>query len=293
MVLIKLLSLIRKKNEPFWGYLSLLFQLRLQFEWAVVKRKLGRPHFLPLPLIVSLTSYPPRFGTLALTIKSLLSQSIYPDKVILWIAHEDRNFLPKAVLALQNSGLEIEYCDDLKSYKKIIPALYQYPEAIIVTADDDLYYWRTWLEELIGAYNCTKSEVVCHRGHHIKLDYDGNILPYNNWDGEINRSETSKLIFPTGVGGVLYPPGIFSSEVINRDLFMRLCPTADDIWLYWMALIGGASFRKIDTGHRLISWRGSQKYALFNANAIEGANDTQIENMIREFGWFSFGAHNS
>ncbi len=48
-------------------------------------------------------------------------------------------------------GLTIDWCEDIKSYKKLIPTLKKYPDAIIVTADDDLIYDNKWLEQLYNA----------------------------------------------------------------------------------------------------------------------------------------------
>ena len=65
----------------------------------------GRKHSLPGELIVSLTSYPARFGTLHLTLGCLLDQSIKADRTILWIAHDDLDQLPAAVRELEQHGL--------------------------------------------------------------------------------------------------------------------------------------------------------------------------------------------
>ena len=55
----------------------------------------GAPrHRLPSELIVSLTSYPPRFKTLHLTIKSLLDQTVRPDRIILWIGRGAMDLIP-------------------------------------------------------------------------------------------------------------------------------------------------------------------------------------------------------
>src|SRR5688500_19351966 len=87
------------------------------------QRRLRRPgrwggHNLSGELAVSLTSFPPRFDSLHLTLACLLDQSIRPDRVILWIAHQDMERLPVAVTSLEDRGLEIRECDDLRSYKK-------------------------------------------------------------------------------------------------------------------------------------------------------------------------------
>jgi len=239
-------------------------------------RQKAKPHGLPSPLIISLTSYPARFGKLHLTLKCLLSQSIAAEKVILWIAHQDKAALTPAIMNLQKVRLEIAYCDDLKSYKKIIPTLQNHPDSFIVTADDDLYYWPTWLQELVESYNGNLKEVVCHRAHRIQLGKDGLALPYSQWDHEIESSPVSTLIFPTSGGGVLYMPNIFKNEVTNAKVFQDICPNADDVWLYWMMRLNSISARKVGVITSLVNWPTTQRFALWQDNVDCGGNDKQF-----------------
>jgi hypothetical protein len=74
----------------------------------------SRPHGLTSELIVSLTSYPARFGTLHFALSCLLDQSVKADRTILWVAHKDEDH-PPAVRELEQRGLEIRACDDLRS----------------------------------------------------------------------------------------------------------------------------------------------------------------------------------
>jgi protein O-GlcNAc transferase len=124
----------------------------LYYEWITRLSKISTTqtnHNLPSKLIVSLTSYPPRFGKLHLTLKCLVNQTVKPDVVVLWIAHQDMNMLPEAVLKYERQGLiSINACNDYKVYKKIIPTLKSFPEAFIVTPDVDLYYPKWWLDTL-------------------------------------------------------------------------------------------------------------------------------------------------
>jgi hypothetical protein len=74
-----------------------------------------------------------------------MGQTYKPDKIILWLAKSQfpnkENDLPIKVTELVNYGLSIMWVDkDIKSYKKLIPTLKLYPNDIIITADDDLYY---------------------------------------------------------------------------------------------------------------------------------------------------------
>lgn len=258
-------------------------------EWKVtldfLRRCKAKPHGLASPLIVSLTSYPARFGKLHFTLKCLLSQSMSADRVILWIAHQDKQFLTQEILGLQKTGLEIAYCDDLRSYKKIIPTLQTYPDSFIVTADDDLYYWPKWLEELVISYQKHGKDVIYHRGHHIKLDYDGLPLPYSQWEFDARRVDASSLNFQTGVGGVLYPPRAFHPDVLNVDMLKKLCPNADDVWLFWMMRLNGCFARRVSYVRTLYNWPGTQQTALFHVNMTGGGNDKQIEAMIKQYGF--------
>jgi hypothetical protein len=240
-------------------------------------------HSLGGPLIVTLTSYPPRFQTLHLTLKCLLSQSLRPDRVILWIAHEDLSLLPNDVLDLRQDGLEIRGSTDLRSYKKIIPALAEFPDAYLVTADDDVYYGREWLSLLCEDVD-RPNQIVCHRAHYIEYRPNGDIKPYAQWSLEARRSRAGGVVFPTGVGGVLYAPQALSPETINVTAFQDLCPFADDIWLAWMGRANGAEYRLVAKPWRQITWSKSQDLSLAKRNLIGEENDIAIAAMQRRYG---------
>lgn len=244
------------------------------------------PHRLLAPLYVSLTSYPPRFPVLYKTLSSLLRQDVKPDAVFLWISHSDRELLPKEVLALaEQQRIQLRYCEDLKSYKKIIPMLQEFPEAFIVTADDDHFYEVGWLGKLVDGFRGDYKVVVCHRAHVISLGGDGLPNHYLNWHWAVRCPQISHLVFPTGVGGVMYPPGVFHSDVLRSEIFMNLCPHADDLWLYWMVRLKKGMARKIGWGYKGFDWPSSQDSALFHKNVASDGNDRQIRNLISRYGF--------
>ncbi len=246
-------------------------------------RKRAQPHALPRSLTVSLTSYPPRFPTLALTLESLLAQSVAPDRIELWIADGDYAAIPDSVARLQLFGITIRTCEDLRSYKKLIPALKLRSDALIVIADDDVYYPRDWLRTLTNAYRPGRREVICTRAHRIRVGADALPLPYAQWDFVVNAADPSPLLFPTGIGGVLYEPEIFHPDVTRSEIFAELCPVADDVWFYWMAACNGARFRVIGPPRRCVTWLRSQRIALARVNHT--GNDAQIRNMIERYGF--------
>lgn len=240
------------------------------------------PHTLPAPLIVSFTSYPPRFRTLALTARCLLSQSIRPDRVVLWIAENDVDSLPGDVLRLQSRGLEIRSCPDLRSFKKLVPAIERWPHAFIATADDDVFYPRTWLSGLIAGLQ-NDASIPCHRARRLVLNGAGSPSLYLRWRLDPPNQPPSPLTFPIGVGGVLYPPHSLHPDVTDAETFMALCPTSDDAWFYWMARRAGRTFRRI-SNWRPVSWPGTQRVGLQHWN-VPLDNDVQIARLTQAYGF--------
>lgn len=243
----------------------------------------GKRHNRSSDLIVSLTSYPARFRTLHLTLACLLDQTVRPDRVILWIADADLDRLPQKVRQFEQAGLEIMRCADLRSFKKLIPALGAFPDAFIATADDDVYYPANWLEELVGGVN--GSTITCHRAHRPTRRLDGKPARYLDWDFEVQDEAArapSADIVPTSGAGALYPPRCLHPMVTDRTLFEALCPDGDDLWFYWCARRAGTRFRKVGGQMRLISWLGSQDSSLWDVNS-KGGNDRMIAALQAKF----------
>ena len=234
------------------------------------------------PLKISLTSHAPRFGTLALTIKSLLLQAARPEEVLLWIGHGDLAALPAEVRALTAHGLSIRPCEDHRAHTKYVHALREFPAARIAICDDDTYYRPDWLAVLLAAER--PGEIACRRIHRIALDAAGLPLPYRFWDHDSAARDASPLNFPTGVGGVLLRRDLFAPELLDMAMAGALCPTQDDIWLYWMARRAGTRFRRAGRREPLVAWRGSQEVALWRANLREGKNERQMAALLRRFG---------
>lgn len=192
-------------------------------------------------LIVSLTSFPARIDKADKTIKSLLLQRKKPDAVILWLAEEQfpqgEKELPPQLLELKDFGLEIDWCRDIRSYKKLVPALKQYPEATIVTADDDIYYRKNWLTVLCKMQVEHPQAICAHRI--TKFYLEAKQYKVIRGGKDVWPEQLTVLHEVTGCGGVLYPPHTLHKDITNAELFMRLCPTNDDIWFWVMAVLNG------------------------------------------------------
>ncbi|TXG82630.1 MAG: glycosyltransferase family 2 protein [Sphingomonadales bacterium] len=241
-------------------------------------------HPLKTQLLISLTSYRPRLRTLHLTVRSLLEQTIQPDCILIWLTREDLALLPRKS-EFSHEGVRIEICDDLRSYKKLVPALMRHPNAVIVTADDDAYYHRFWLSQLVQEYN-EGNDILCHVAYRIHFEPDGGVAPYGEWTKDVQdrmSRQPSTDLLPIGVGGVLYPPGSLSNAATASLLFNRTCPGCDDLWFYAMAKLKGTRTRKV--GRRLyqVLWPGTQEKALWLDNFAFN-NDVSIRNLVAKYG---------
>lgn len=245
-------------------------------------------------IIVSLTSFPERMYDIHFTIYSLLNQSLKPDTIILWLAEEQfpnkEKDVPADVLKLQNNGLQIKWCNDIRSYKKLIPTLKEYPNDIIVTTDDDIYYPPTWLELLYTSYLHNPNAVHCHRGHKLRFAEDGSILPYKKWKHRIKHDTPSFKNFFTGAGGVLYPPHCLHSDVSNQRLFQSLAPNADDIWFWAMALLNQTPINIVEHNLKDLIYVNPERelkltseFTLAMVNTASGQNDRQLKQVLEHY----------
>ncbi len=245
-------------------------------------------------IIVSLTSYPERMYDIKYTLYSLLNQSLKPDRLILWLAKEQypnlEGDIAPSILAMKSNGLEIMWCEDIKSYKKLVPSLKLFSEDIIVTADDDIYYPEDWLEKLYNSYLKNPKVIHAHRAHIVKVE-DGAIAPYNDWEQKTYVELPTYYAFPTSGGGVLYPPHSLCEKVLDKDIFLKIAPKADDVWFWAMALLNSTKVQIVKDGYPHVT---SVNYAreiglceektLFSENVREKeGNELWIKNVIREF----------
>ena len=246
-------------------------------------------------LIVSLTSYPARMVGLKYALYSLLNQNLKPNEIVLWLSYEEfsdkENSVSDDILNFRKNGLLIKFCHDLKSYKKLIPSLREYMDCIIATADDDIYYEKNWLEKLYAAYLKEPQYIHCHRSHEILFDKNGKLKPYNSWKHGLNWNQVkpSFMNFFTGVGGVLYPPYSLHQNILDEELFLKLAPTADDIWFWAMAVLQGTKINIVKENIlnmielNLIRELVGEGCSLQQTNVFQGKNDEQLENVLNKF----------
>lgn len=245
---------------------------------GVVERKAGERE-----LIVSLTTYGRRLESVWLAIESIMRQTRKPHRIILWLDEviADRP-LPAALEMQKERGLEVRFTPDIGPYKKILPALKAFPEADVITIDDDLIYDINLIDRLVRASLRFPKCVVASWAMEMKSDSKyGEAVDSQDYDNP--RFD----LLPMGGSGTLYPSRSFDEEVHNLDAIKALCPTADDIWLRAMTLKKGVKCVRVLSpdliGKDYVENIDAQGDALWHTNVINGANDRQLSNVMARY----------
>jgi hypothetical protein len=232
-------------------------------------------------LIVSLTTFPARIDKIWIVIECMLRQTYKPDKIILWLSKEqfiDLNVLPKRLLKLRERGLEIELCEgDLRSHKKYVYTLREYPKSHFITVDDDFIYPSSLIQELMNEHKSNPSNIVCHRAH-IMTFTNEKLDSYKKWTKEYKGKNSSNKAFFTSGGGTLFPSGVLHKEATNEKVFMNICRLADDVWLNAMSQLNNTTIYKIKSNYNVnIPIMIFGNISLTSENVDENQNDVQIQ----------------
>ncbi len=208
----------------------------------------------PQKPIVSLTSFPAAIPFAVQAVQSVLNGSVLPSKIVMYLTASQfpEGKIPQELqdLSDRNSLFEVRfYEENIRSYTKLIPALRDFPDDIIITIDDDMMYGRHMLRLLLRLHKRYPKAIIGHRVRHLKLN-----APYSMCKRYMNLRFLTKSLKPkfenlqTGIGGVLYPPHSLKKEMLDSSLFMKIAPTADDIWFWAAAVANGTKIAPVPFG---------------------------------------------
>lgn len=235
-------------------------------------------------LIVSLTTYGKRINTVYQSIESIFNQTYKANKIVLYISkdHFTTSTLPHSLLKQQKRGLEIRFVKDIGPYTKLIPALKEFPNANIITIDDDYMYPFDMIEKLVKAHLLNPQAICCHNSRIMSLKKDNEFNTYNSFKLSLPHDHSvSHTYLAEGFGGVLYPAHSLYKDITNEDLFLKLSPHADDLWYKAMEILNKTIVLQIA---RDKSWfknitreESVQDTGLININITNNKNDIQLK----------------
>lgn len=240
-------------------------------------------------IVVSLTSYGERVGTVHTVIRTLLHQTLRPDEIVLYLSNKEfrsKSDLPRSLRKIRSPFFDVRFVEDLRSHKKYFYAFQEFPEAVVITVDDDVEYPKNLIEGLMDSYRQHPYTVSAARTHTIGMRQDGSYASYMEWmrvPKIVNRP--SMLVIPTGAGGVLYPPHSFGDSLFDWKTIRKTCLTADDLWLKWNLLEAGVPCMYVPglwTGKTISR---TQEKSLYNVNVnktgARSQNDVCWEAILR------------
>ena len=198
-------------------------------------------------LIVSMTSYPSRIRFVPEVLESLKKQTRKPDEIMLYLSvdnfPEREAALPRIFRALvQDHDVTLRWVEgDLKSHKKYFYAFREFPEDLIVTVDDDVYYAPDLLDSLWKTHERFPGAVAAGRTDLITLDAEGRLRPSHEWLHRTMGFEDSPgmQLMSIGVGGALYDPSLFPAQLFDQEAIQDLCLEEDDLWLKAVEAMAG------------------------------------------------------
>jgi poly(ribitol-phosphate) beta-N-acetylglucosaminyltransferase len=242
-------------------------------------------------LVCSLTTLEGRLPFVHIAIESILLQTVRPRSVELYLSDRvSPDAIPPALDRLRTLGLTIHFVPDVGPHTKLIYALADFPDTVIVTIDDDICYPSNTLSTLLHTADRFPGTVVGNWARRLTLDRNGKVIGvrdgalltppslYKAVEQAQHDGRPSARTFCYGTGAVLYPPCALDARVQNVEAFQRLCPTEDDIWFKAMALLKGTlavhTGLGIDPAHHTV--RGTQARALRHVNHVGDRNAAQM-----------------
>lgn len=285
---------LREKLGQHNGFLGFLYRaVRRIYRWLLhlfdqlrFRYRNGRFNYAEdSNVVISLTTFPPRIHGVWLTIESLARQSVPIKRVVLVLCESEfpRREIPKRLESQLKRGLEIIWVENnIRSYKKLLPAYNKYSDSDIITVDDDVVYSRHLVSMLSNSSLKNPNCVVGARGNRIAVKKN-EILPYKAWKN-ITGLTTGSDILLTGIGGIYYPRGILNSGILNDiELAMKIAPLADDIWFWAVTILSNKSiiclgFRKPRANHP-----SDDTFSLSEMNVHQNMNDKQFQEVLRHF----------
>ena len=109
-----------------------------------------------------------------------------------------------------------------------------------------------------------------------------------NWKLFKKGVEPSFLNFPTNGAGTLFFPNSLSKDFFNQDLFTKLSPLGDDIWVWAMAVRNNTKIKVVNNPiHDLTYINPAREFNLLDESTLWSVNyiynDFQINSVLNYF----------
>jgi hypothetical protein len=273
---------------PVWAHrvVDQLRERRLTLQLALpFSGKPTRPH-APEGIVIGMTSFPARIKTAWKAVETLLRQDVQRVPVVLVLSTEEfpTKKLPWRLASQTKRGLQILWTErNGRSFDKLLPLRAHYPEATIITVDDDKYFPPDTIRRLLEAHASHPQHIVGTRGWRVITPEGSSEVRFGvGWERSQPGDEGLGLHLPGG-NGCLYPPGSLDPVVDDLDLALSLCPSADDMWFWAAAQLQQTPFLCLGMpAHRPVRAQGRTP-ALSHINTVKA--EEQFQAVLDHFGF--------
>lgn len=258
-------------------------------------------------LVVNVTTTSSRLELCAVTLWSLIHQSVLPDRINLWISKEafmaDEGILelPEWLneLNIIKDLIDIKYTENTGPYRKIFPALKSASDNdILVYADDDVVYGVDWLKTLVDCFlNAGGKYVVASRVRMMKKNIFGKYQSYTRFKICTQSIVVESDFIITGIGGcVLKKNHINSSFISNKD-YIDVAPKTDDLWISKILILSGSAVLICPDAFNSVQEINHSYFSLNHANVfrLKGTGFTRFFSKckVKILGYFGFVLSNN
>lgn len=184
-------------------------------------------------IIVSMTTIPSRKERLKENIFSILNQSVSFDKLVINIddnlSKDDYKWYKKFA-KISDKIIFNKASAKWRSCNKLLPTLLLFPDDVIITIDDDVYYPVDCFKYLLEQHTKTPGYIVSHEVNPILIE--NNFITYlNSYDIKVNQFQWGKYLSNC----CLFPPHVFDgTDLMDYDKMMACTKgTHDELW-FWV-----------------------------------------------------------
>lgn len=238
-------------------------------------------------IIASLTSYPARIDTAWIAVETILRQQVKADEVVLWLAKsqfpQGVAALPSELKAQMKRGLSIRFCEDLRSHKKYYYTLKEYPEAIILLFDDDMFYPRNLIKKLLILHEKVPDNIICSSSSRFGPE---NFLEPIVWEPNLEEVYNVQQLGVNSGSGTLIPPKALHDNISDREMLKQLAFQSDDLWLTAAAYMRGTKLSSLRYRPFPVPVTGTQKESLYYSNNFKTSginNNTQWRAILNHY----------
>ena len=239
-------------------------------------------------IVVSLTSFPARIKGVRIVLDSLFRQTMRPDRIVLVLTEEEfpggLADLPPQLTAYLGLGVEIIFLPyNHRCHNKYLYSLKEFPDATVITVDDDCYYRSDTIARLMELHGGYPGAVCCNIAAVIDPDH---FHEYSCWKKSSSALAPGSRNVALGFAGILYPPGMASvPHLLDAGLSSRLSPTADDLWLKACEMSAGIDVACGGFFPKPVTIKRAQRVSLRSINkGAVNRNDVQWKALDGYFG---------